>query len=402
MPLDRNLGLPKITLFGLGTVIGAGIYVLLGEVVTSAGVLAPVSFLLAAILAGFSAFSFAELSARIPQSAGEALYVYEAFGSRAFSTLIGLLVVSVGCVACATLANGFVGYATSLFSLPPLILIVGFVGALGMLAAWGIKESAWVAAAITVVEVGGLAVVIVFAALAADPANFTAAPSANGLTRGMWLGVFGGTLLAFFAYAGFEDMVNVAEEVKDVRRILPLAIIITLVASFVIYHTLALVVIFAVPTDLIAGSEAPIALVFEYTTGWSATPISVVGILAVVNGALVQIIMASRVLYGLARSGQLPRVLAAINDRTDTPLKATALVTAAVLGLALWLPLVALAKITSLIVLLVFTAVNLALIVIKRRDPSPEGITVYPAWLPWAGLVTSGGFVGYQLFLLVG
>ena len=109
------------------TVIGAGIYVLLGEVVTSAGVLAPVSFLLAAILAGFSAFSFAELSARIPQSAGEALYVYEAFGSRAFSTLIGLLVVSVGCVACATLANGFVGYATSLFSLPPWILIVGFI-----------------------------------------------------------------------------------------------------------------------------------------------------------------------------------------------------------------------------------------------------------------------------------
>jgi len=208
-------------------------------------------------------------------------------------------VVTVGGVSTATLANGFVGYAGVLAPLPAWTLIVIFVGGLGALAAWGINQSMWVAAALTVVEVGGLIVVIIFAGLSPDPGASGVAPADICLGRGTMVGVFGGTVLVFFAFIGFEDMVNVAEEVEDVKRTLPMAIILTLVASSVTYTALTLAVVFAVPAKLIAQSTAPLALVFTYTTGWSGTPITVVGILAVVNGALVQIIMAARVLYGL-------------------------------------------------------------------------------------------------------
>ncbi|MBT3627319.1 MAG: amino acid permease, partial [Rhodospirillaceae bacterium] len=158
--LKRSLSLPMLVLYGLGTTIGAGIYALIGEVAGVAGMASPFSFLIAALIAGFTAFSFAELSARFPRSAGEAHYVQQATGLSALSTTIGLMVVFAGAVSSAAISNAFVGYLHEFFDLPRAAAIVAIVLAIGLLAAWGIAQSVIVAGILTVVEIGGLALVI--------------------------------------------------------------------------------------------------------------------------------------------------------------------------------------------------------------------------------------------------
>ena len=249
---------------------------------------------------------------------------------------------------------------------------------------------------------GGLIVVISAAAISIDLSAVTLTSHPSLLEGSVWAGVFGGAILAFFAFIGFEDMVNVAEEVKDVTRTLPRAIILTLFLSLSMYVLLALAAVVAVPTDLIAESDAPLTLIYSHTTGWSSVPITIIGVLAVLNGALVQIIMAARVLYGLSASGQLPQRLGAVNERTRTLLIATLLVTALILVLALWLPLVTLATATSLIALVIFAIVNAALLALKRREPHPPGVRVYPIWLPAAGFLASAGFAIYEVAHLIG
>ncbi|MDH3738865.1 MAG: amino acid permease, partial [Alphaproteobacteria bacterium] len=231
-------------------------------------------------------------------------------------------------------------------------------------------------------------------AFAAIPDTLAAQPPVFDLA--LVGGVASGVVLAFFAFIGFEDMVNVAEEVRDVRRTLPRAIMLTLVITTVIYLVVALVAVFGIPIAQIAASEAPLALIYTETTGRSPWPISLIGLVAVVNGALVQIIMGSRVLYGLAQQGQFVSAFAVINRRTRTPITATVAVTGTVLMFALALPLENLARLTSLLVLAVFAIVNLALVVLKMRRPAPAEALTVPLWVPVVGFIVSAFFVVYQ------
>ena len=221
--LRRTLSLPMMTLYGVGTTVGAGIYVLVGKVAGAAGLLAPVSFVLAALLAAFSALSFAELSARFPRSAGEAIYVSEGLGARRLGTVVGLLVVLSGIVSSAAIAIGAAGYVNTLITVPSAPVIVGIIIVLGAIAAWGIREAVTIAVVLTLVEIAGLALIVWVGrdAFAAVPEALAAQPPAFDLT--VLLGVTSGVILAFFAFIGFEDMVNVAEEIRDVRRTLPRA-----------------------------------------------------------------------------------------------------------------------------------------------------------------------------------
>ncbi|MCW8828895.1 MAG: APC family permease [Gammaproteobacteria bacterium] len=396
--LKRAFSLPLLTLYGLGTIMGAGIYVLLGEVVGSAGVHAPLAFLLAAVLAGFSAFSYAELSARFPLSAGEAVYTQRAFGKRWLATLVGLLIVSIGVVSTATLLNGFVGYLQLFWPLPEWVIIVSVLGLLSGVSMWGISQSAWLAAITTLIGIVGLLLIVA-----------VALPSmqAGGLLRQALLpapelltlsGILGGAFIAFYAYIGFEDIVNVAEEVREPSRNLPRAVLLALLISTLLYMLVALAALSVLPPGQLARSSAPLALVFQQATGSEPVAISLIGLVAVINGALIQIIMASRVLYGMAAQGWLPAPLAWVNPRTRTPLRSTVLVSGVILLLALWLPLLTLAELTSLITLVVFSLVNLALWRIKVRDPRPVGIAVFPLWLPVAGALFSLAFVLLQLW----
>jgi APA family basic amino acid/polyamine antiporter len=390
--LRRSLSLVHITLYGLGTTIGAGIYALIGELAGTAGLYAPVCFLIASVLVAFTALSFAELSSRYPRAAGEALYVREGFDSRTLSRLVGFGVAVAGIVSSAAITNGFVGYFQDLIVVPRSVAIIGLVALLALLAAWGVGQSVTVAGLLTVVEVGGL--VMVIWACRSGYGNLPARlpDLIPDLEPAVWSGILIGSFLAFYAFIGFEDMVNVAEEATDAPRNMPLAIIVTLVLTLAIYLSVAVGAVLMVrPADL-AASGAPLSLVFE-RGGGNPEIISVIGVLAVINGALIQIIMASRVLYGMADQGLLPAALARVHPRTRTPLVATVAVALAILVLALAFDISGLARATSFITLTIFATVNLALVLIKRRGPAPAGARTYPAWVPWCGFAVSFGFL---------
>jgi amino acid transporter len=376
-----------VTLYGLGTILGAGIYVLIGEVAGKAGMFTPVSFLMASVIAGFSAFSYAELSSRFPQSAGEAAYAQEAFSLRWISAAVGWSVVLIGSVSAATIANGFVGYFKIFIDIPDWAAIAMLVITLGIVAAWGITASVAVASIITVIETLGLLSVIV---IAGD--SFAEIPGILGefippFEAQAWIAVSLGAFIAFYAFVGFEDIVNVAEEVKEPRRNLPIAIILALGVSTLLYLLVSLSAVLTLPLDILAGSDAPLAAIYEHKTNLSPKFISVVSIVAVVNGALIQIIMGSRILYGMGKRAMAPRVFSGVNRFTRTPLIATASITLFILALAIWLPLLRLAEISSFITLAVFAFMNLSLWRLKRINPRPAGVKTYPLAVPIVGFL---------------
>ncbi len=395
--LQRALDLPMLVLYGLGTIIGAGIYALVGEIAAVAGYGAPLSFLIASIVAAFTACSFAELAARYPRAAGAALYVQQGLGIRQLSLIVGLLVALSGVVSAAALVNGFTGYLQQFVAVDRTLAIVAVTVLLGAVAAWGIGESVTVAATITLVEIGGLVVVI---AVGADV--FTTLPERGrdflpGADIAIWSGVLVGVTLTFYAFIGFEDMVDVAEEVKNVRRTMPIAILLTLGISTLLYVLLMISALLTLTPQELAASTAPIATLYEAHTGNEPVLLGIIAMFAIVNGALVQIVMASRVLYGLSSRGQLPALFSHVNARTRTPLLATALVTIVVVGLAVVGRLAGLATTTSVIMLTIFTGVNVSLWHIKGRESSAPDVLSFPRWMPMVGALLSAGFVIREL-----
>tara|TARA_R110002110_G_scaffold415852_1_gene658109 strand:- start:14085 stop:15308 length:1224 start_codon:yes stop_codon:yes gene_type:complete len=396
--LKRVLTLPLLTLYGVGTTVGAGIYVLTGKVIEAAGAFSPLSFLAAACLAGLSAASFAELSARMPRSAGEALYVREGLRMPRLSVVVGLLVAASGVISSAVLTKGFTGYVGLVLDWPTPIFTALLLAGLVLLAIWGIREAVMVAAVITVLEVAGLVLVVW---VARDGLADSGAWVETILQNAQWP-AFGalasGAVLAFFAFIGFEDMVNVAEEVRDVRRTMPRAILLTLLITAFLYFAVSLVVLLSAFGADLGQSDAPLAEIYARATGGSPLPIVFIGTLAIVNGALIQIIMGSRVLYGLAAQGQIASVFGTLHPTRRTPIVATLVVGSLVALLALFFPLEGLARATSVIVLSVFTLVNLSLVALKWRGTvSDESHFRVPVWVPVVGGCASAGLVVYQL-----
>ena len=208
-----------------------------------------------------------------------------------------------------------------------------------------------------------------------------------------WSSVYLGVALSFYAFIGFEDMVDVAEEVKDVSRTLPLAIILTLGITTFLYVLLVITAVLSLPPEELAYSTAQLTKLYEYHTGEKAIIVSIIGMFAIINGALIQMIMGSRVLYGLSYRGQLPNLLGIVHHRTRTPLMATAVATVIVLILALVGRLASLAETTSVIMLTVFSILNLALWRIKLRNPFPPDTMIFPIWVPITGFFLSSAFV---------
>lgn len=366
--LKRSLSFQLVTYYGLGNILGAGIYVLVGKVAGHAGMYAPLSFLIASLVAALTAFTYAELSSRYPLSAGEAIYLQQGFNISALSVLVGLLIVLSGALSAATIVRGFVGYVQVLIDLPAEFIMLILVSILCGVASWGITESVRIAALFTFIEVLGLLLIIAVASPKAIEFS-PQLPELQSLSDPVVLqGVFVGAFLAFYAFIGFEDMVNVAEEVRDPIRVMPKAIIVALLIATLLYLTITYLCIITVSPAELARSEAPLALVYERATGNKPILISVIGLFAVVNGALIQIIMASRIFYGLSRQGWLPAILAQVHPLTHTPIIATFLVSVVILVMALWLPIETLAKGTSFLLFTVFAMVNLALWRIKHRE----------------------------------
>jgi len=387
--LHRRLTLPLLVLYGVGVTVGAGIYVLIGAMAGHAGIYAPFAFLLAGVVMSFTAASYAELSGHFPVSAGEAAYVRAAFDVRAITIAVGSLTIFIGVISAAAVSVGSAGYIRQFVDLPQVWIVLLVIAVIAAVSAWGILQSVLFASLFTVIEVGGL-IVIIAAGSVSDIAWTTELPRllVPPLDADVWTGIALASLLGFFAFIGFEDLANVAEEAQDATRTVPLAIVITLVISVALYLSVAAVAVLAVPIDELSASPAPLSLVFHRVTTLSPASMSAIAIVATLNTVLVQMTMASRVIFGMARQGDLPAWMAKVNPATGTPLPATLLVAGSVALFAVALPITQLAEWTSLATLFVFAWVNVALLFLRRRQPAPGQRLVVPAWVPAAGAVT--------------
>ena len=389
--LRRRLGLTLLVLYGTGITIGAGIYVLIGAVAGHAGMYAPWSFLLAAVVMAFTVASYGELAVRYPASAAEAAYVRAAFRSRLMSTLTGSVTIVIGVVSSAAVALGSAGYIQEFVDLPRELIVVAVLVILGAVAVWGILESVLLASLFTLLEIGGLLIIIAAATYVELPVGDTL-KQLPPLDAGIWAGIAFASLLAFFAFIGFEDLANIAEEAHAPERDLPRAMVLTLLIATVLYVAVAAIAVTAVPPARLAGSAAPLGLVFRELAGVNPAAVVSIAIFATLNTILAQLTMAARVVYGMAKQGDLPLHLSRVHPLTATPVIATALIVGATLILALAFPLERLAEWTSLATLLVFAMVNLALLRLRLRSapepaPPPQRFRV-PLWVPAAGLLT--------------
>ena len=377
--LKRRIGLGLLTAYGVGVIVGAGIYVLVGAVAAQAGIWAPISFVLAGIVAAPTALSYAEFSTRLPEAAGEAAFVAKGLQAPWLGTLVGLAIVLAGAVSAAAVLRGGVGYLGAVTGLPmgPSVAVIG------------VLESLALAALFTVVEILGLGMVVF--------AGFNAVPVADFEMPAeiVWSGVTAGAVLAFFAFIGFEDIVNMAEEVRTPERTLPQAIVLSLVIASLLYGLVSWAAVRAVPLDQLSVSEQPLALVWQVGQGGSATFLSLIAAVAALNGVLAQIVMASRVLFGLGRRSVWLSGFHHAHPRFGTPVRATMLIGVAVVGGALALPVADLAGVTSMLLLSVCVLVNGALIMMKRRVP--EAAFRVPMAVPVFGLVAALAALGVSV-----
>ena len=384
--LKRVLSLGAMVFYGLGTIVGAGIYVLIGKISGLAGSWTPLAFLIAAVISSFTGLSYAELVGRFPRSAGEAVYIENAFHQPWLTQLVGWSVVLTGIVSASTLIKGFAGYFISLFGgLEPVIIVIS-LSSICLLACSGVKQSVNLAVLITFLELGGLLIIIIV-----STESLTSADNwqtwVEGLQAPSWAGIAAASFLAFYAFIGFEDMVNMAEEVTDATTALPKAIIIAIVCSAAIYLIIGLVAVIAVPSAELSASLSPLTTIVENSTWFPAFLMTCISLIAIMNGAVVQMLMAPRVVYGITQNSGSLSFLAAINPRTQTPVLATILVTLLILVFSLWLPITQLAQLTSTVILCLFVLINCALVILKMRG-SYEGFEVY-FWVPVSGIITS-------------
>ncbi|MBZ6379959.1 MULTISPECIES: APC family permease [Pacificimonas] len=390
--LSRSISPFMLAVYGLGTILGAGIYVVVGKIIGEAGALAPFAFLAAAAAAALTAFSYAELSARVPESGGSSAFVAHGFDRKWLTAVVGWALVGTGIVSAATIATGFVGYLGEVMSVSKWWAVPALVGALTFVAAIGVKQSAWFMGLTTAAGLIGLLYVLWFTVpnLAGYPAMLGEAWSEGSLPggRGLGIGILLAAFLAFYAFIGFEDLVTLAEEAENPQRSLPKAIFAALVISLIFYVLIAAAAVSTLSADRLDESAAPLVDVVkeEGRSGYVLTGLS---LLIIVNGALAQIVMASRVIHDLGkRRGVSPSWLSHINGSTHTPLLATVISGAVVTALALFLPTEQLASLTSYIILGVFFAANAALVKMKRDGiEAGGGVRTYPVWVPIGGMI---------------
>ncbi|WP_127130157.1 APC family permease [Georgenia sp. SYP-B2076] len=377
-------------LFILGDVLGAGIYALVGELADESGGAMWAPLLVALAMAMLTAASYAELVTKYPKAGGAAVFARRAFASPMLSFLVGFSMLAAGVTSAAGLAIAFSGdYLATFVEVPTALAAPVFLALLALLNARGIRESVRSNVVMTVIEVSGLVLVVVAVALALGAGRGDAGRVLE-LPDGVGAGaaVLGGALLAFYSFVGFETSANVAEEVRDVSRVYPRALFGALAVAGVVYVLVGMgAAAMMAPGDL-AGSSSPLLDVVGATgLGVPAWAFSAIALIAVANGALLTMIMVSRLAYGMADEGLLPGLLTAVLPGRRTPWVAIAVTTAVAMALTLVGDLAVLAETVVLLLLLVFVSTNAAVLVL-RKDRVDHAHFTTPAALPVLALIS--------------
>ncbi|NDJ17441.1 APC family permease [Myxacorys almedinensis] len=377
--LKRVFGLRTLVIYGVGDILGAGIYAVIGKIAGLSGTLVWASFSVAMVVAAFTALSYAELGSRFPQSGGVATFVHQAFRTDWLSLLVGWLMFCTCLVSMATLSRAFAGYLNAFIPVLPVWLIVmTLFAALAFVNFRGMEESSALNIVCTTIEVSGLIVVILVSTLflssgggTASVANVATSPAVG------WTSVAQGAALAFYAFIGFEDIVNVAEEVKNPERNVPRAIVISLGVAGVMYILVSwLATQVLTPAELGASSAPLLDVVRRSQPNFPQVIFTLIALFAVMNTALLNFVTASRLLFGMSREGLIPAWLGKLHPRRATPYRTLLVILPIVIVLALSGTLQFLAGTTATLILLMFCLVNLSLLILKRREPRNIGFQV--------------------------
>ena len=366
--LKRHMGLFQLTMYGVGLILGAGIYVLIGEAVGFAGDSVWIAFILGSSVALFAGFSYAELSSIFPRAAAEYVFVKNAFKSNFFAFLIGWLTSITSIITAATVSLGFGGYFAEFVDIPIIISAIGLLVVLSIVNFVGIRESAWTNTIFTIIEASGLILIIVIGFTFSNPEQVNYLESPSGFT-----GVVIAFVLIFFAFIGFEDMANIAEEVKKPKKTIPRAIILSVVISGIIYILVSLAVVRVVNWEEIATSAAPMALVAEKGLGAEANILlSSIALFAITNTVLITLVAGARMFYGMAREKVFPQILKRVHFKTKTPWIAVIVILVASIAFTLIGDIVIVANIAVFAIVITFASINLAVIVLRYTEPDIE------------------------------
>lgn len=394
--LARTMGLGALVIYGVGDMLGAGIYGLVGKAAHNFGNMVWLSFVVSMFAAAFTGLSYASLGSRYPRAAGAAYIVGRAFKVRILAYVVGLVVLASGLTSLAAAARVSADYFRHFVpGAPAWVISIGFVLLLALITFRGMRESTWMNTLCTTIEVGGLVFIIAVGLRFWGSVDYLDAKSIANPTGTLSPGfVLGGAVLTFYAFVGFEDMLNVSEEVKDVRRNFPIGLLTALAITTLVYVAISITAISVVPSAELATSEGPLVAVSRRAAPWLPTEVySGIAIFAVSNTALLNLVMGSRLVYGMARQGLLPAALGKVHVSRKTPHVAIVLITAIVLALVAAGDISSLARATSLLILAVFVVVNASLIVLKRRKTEEKGTLEIPTIIPILGILVCGALV---------
>ncbi|CAI9394221.1 Putrescine transporter PotE [Microbacterium sp. T2.11-28] len=386
--LKRSITTPLLFFFILGDVLGAGIYALMGVLAGEVGGMLWAPLVVALLLALLTAGSYAELVTKYPRAGGAAVFAQRAFGRPLVSFLVGFSMLAAGVTSAAGLALAFAGeYFQTFIALPAVPVAIVFLLVIGALNMRGIRESLAANVVMTVIEVSGLVVVVVVVAVlvGSGGGELSRVVSPNP-DAGVATAVLGGAIIAYYSFVGFETSANVIEEVREPRKSYPVALFGALIVAGAVYVLVGLASSIALPPERLAESSGPLLAVVE--ASGVAVPswlFSLIALIAVANGALLTMIMASRLAYGMADQGLLPSVLSRVLPNRRTPWVAILATTAVACLLTLAGDLQLLAETVVLLLLFVFLSTNIAVLVLRRDRVAHEHFRVWTA-IPVLGI----------------
>jgi len=386
--LHRSIGPTQMALYGLGSMLGAGIYGLIGKAAGQVGNAVWLAFLVALVAALLTALSYASLGSRYPRAAGAAYVTQRAYGFPLLSFMVGLALVCSGLTSIATQSRVFAANLiefVGLDGLPVAWLALGFLMIMSGIVFRGIRESMWVNVLCTIVEASGLILVVAVGVSFWGSVDYLQTPVAPGDDHVVLI-VMQGAVLAFFAFIGFEDIYNVAEEVREPQRTIPIGLITAMAAAAVLYIAVAITAVSVVPWQELSAAPGPITEVVSRAAPF-IPPILFTGItlFAVANTGLVNFITASRLLYGMGRQGLLPTIFGQVHHGRRTPHVAILVLFLILVPLALAGTITELASATVLLLLAVFAVVNGSLFILQGRKGETRGLFEIPRFVPALG-----------------
>ncbi|KQY10113.1 amino acid permease [Mycobacterium sp. Root135] len=379
-PLKRGITGPLLFLFILGDVLGAGIYALMGVLSKDVGGALWAPLLVALLLALLTAGSYAELVTKYPKAGGAAVFAERAFRRPMVSFLVGFSMLAAGVTSAAGLALAFAGdYLRTFVDVPAVPAAMVFLLLVAALNARGISESVKSNVVMTVIELSGLLIVIVVVAVMVgggrgDVGRVTEFP--DGATPA--LAVLSGAIVAYYSFVGFETSANVIEEVRNPQKVYPTALFGALLTAGVVYVLVGIASATALSPDELGESSGPLlAVVGASDVGIPDWVFSAIALVAVANGALLTMIMSSRLSYGMAEQGLLPAVLARVLPNRRTPWVAIVSTTVVAMLLTLAGDLSTLAETVVLLLLFVFISTNVAVLVLRRDTVEHDHFRVW-------------------------